>query len=124
MGVDAIPGDRRKDRRYEQVLKVCFSYKERAAKKIGSGVTLDLSGGGVRFRAENPPPDGTYVELQIEWPFLLQNACELMLIVRGVIVKTTARGTILRAELTEFRTRGNRSFCEWERPSTNYNVAA
>jgi len=54
------------------------------------------------------PVDGI-VELSIDWPFLLHNACLLQLNIQGRIVDSCERGTAVRIERYEFRTRGNRS---------------
>src|ERR1051325_5458891 len=92
---EIIHGDRRSDRRYEHAMELRFSYSLNGAPQFGSGYTIDLSRGAVRFAAENPPPDGADVELRIAWPFLLQNVCPLELVVRGTTVTTSERGTIL-----------------------------
>jgi hypothetical protein len=107
---EIIHGDRRTDRRYRYEMELRFSYKLGGATQFGSGHTLDLSRGAVRFATDNPPPDGTDVELRIAWPYLLQNVCPLELVVRGSIVATGERGTILAMRHYEFRTCGQRSF--------------
>jgi hypothetical protein len=78
--------------------------------QFGSGHTVDLSRGAVRFVTDNPPPDGADVELRIAWPYLLQNVCPLELLVRGTTATTSERGTVLTMGDYEFRTCGQRSF--------------
>lgn len=107
---EIIHGDRRLDRRYQHEMELRFTYKLGSALQFGSGRTVDLSRGAVRFVAENPPPDGTHVELRIAWPYLLQNVCPLELVVRGTTVTTSERGTVLTMGDYEFRTCGQRSF--------------
>lgn len=107
---DIIHGDRRAERRYTYAMELRFSYVERGTTHFGSGYTLDLSRGAVRFATENPPPDGSEVELRIAWPYLLQNVCPLELVVHGATTTTTERGTILAMTDYEFRTCGQRSF--------------
>lgn len=107
---DIIHGDRRTERRYEYELELRFSYRQGGSVQYGSGCTLDLSRGAVRFLTENPPPKGTDVELRIAWPYLLQNVCPLELVVRGSVLGNTARGTVLEISDHEFRTCGERSF--------------
>jgi hypothetical protein len=87
-----------------------FSYTLAGATHFGSGLTVDLSRGGVRFRADDPPPEGVEVELRIAWPYLLQNVCPLELVVRGAVTGTCERGTVLAMDRYEFRTCGERSF--------------
>ena len=107
---DIIHGDRRCDRRYEYEMELQFSYTLRGTRCFGSGVTVDLSRGAVRFVADNPPPNGADVELRISWPFLLQNVCPLELVVSGITKTTSERVTILAMNHYEFRTCGQRSF--------------
>src|SRR5580658_3743068 len=92
---EIIHGDRRSDRRYEYEMELQFSYTLNGAIHFGSGLTVDLSRGAVRFVADNPPPDGADVELRIAWPYLLQNVCPLELLVRGTTTATSRRGTVL-----------------------------
>ena len=105
-----IHGDRRSDRRYEYAMELRFNYRLDGSQHTGSGYTLDLSRGAIRFATENPPPDGADVELRISWPFLLQNVCPLELVVHGTTVTTAERGTVLSMASYEFRTCGERSF--------------
>lgn len=112
MSVDCIGGDRRADKRYDFPMDVRFRYSERGVTYFGAGVTIDLSGGGVRFRTDTPPPVGTEAELQIAWPFLLQCSCALELVVWGSILGSRGGATILRMKRYEFRTCGERSFSE------------
>jgi hypothetical protein len=107
---DNIHGDRRSERRYAYEMEVQFSYSLGCARHFGSGLTADLSRTAVRFVADNPPPQGSDVELQISWPFLLQNVCPLELVVRGKTTTINARGTIVAMNHYEFRTCGQRSF--------------
>jgi hypothetical protein len=107
-----IHGDRRNDRRYQYEMELKFSYTLGGAMHFGSGRTVDLSRGAVRFVADNPPPDGADVELRIAWPFLLQNVCPLELVVRGITTTSSERGTVLAMSHYEFRTCGQRSFMQ------------
>ena len=107
---DIIYGDRRTEKRYEYAMELRFTYREAGVTKFGSGCTVELSRSAVRFLAENPPPKGADIELRIAWPYLLQNVCPLELVVRGSVLRNTARGTILEISDHEFRTCGQRSF--------------
>jgi hypothetical protein len=109
---DFIRGDRREERRYHYVMDLRFTFRVRGVTHFGSGKTQDLSRYGVRFTSENPPPDGSEVEVRIAWPFLLQNVCPLELLVFGKVMKTDDRGTIVQMNDYEFRTCGERSFDE------------
>ena len=111
---DFIHGDRRLERRYEYRMDLKFSFTHAGLTHFGSGYTVDLSRRAVRFAArfdtEDSPPVQTVMELRISWPFLLQDVCPLELIVRGIVLETTARGTVVSLNHYEFRTCGTRSF--------------
>ena len=124
MSVDCICGDRRADRRYNLQMDVRFSYSERGVTYVGAGVTVDLSGGGIRFLTSTPPPVGTKAELRIAWPFLLQGCCTLELVVWGSVLSTREGCTVLRMSRYEFRTRGERSFSEPQECPEAYSITA
>ncbi|HUB77923.1 MAG TPA: PilZ domain-containing protein [Bryobacteraceae bacterium] len=107
---EIIHGDRRGERRYAYEMELQFSYTLGGVQRFGSGLTVDLSRGAVRFVADDPPPEGSDVELRIAWPYLLQNVCPLELIVRGKTRAVSDRGTVLTISRYEFRTCGQRSF--------------
>ena len=107
---EIIHGDRRGERRYAYEMELQFSYTLGGVQGFGSGLTVDLSRGAVRFVADDPPPEGSDVELRIAWPYLLQNVCPLELIVRGKTRAVSDRGTVLTISRYEFRTCGQRSF--------------
>lgn len=106
---DIIHGDRRADRRYDFEMPLQFLC-DGQLQSGGSGYTKDLCRKGILFVSDNPPPADTDVELRIEWPFLLQNVCPLELLVRGRVLRSDRRGTVIRMKTYEFRTCGNRSF--------------
>jgi hypothetical protein len=112
MSLDYISGERRLDRRYAFEMELRFHFCERGVACFGAGVTSDLSGGGVRFQTDTPPPVGADTELRIAWPFLLQGSCALELAVWGTILSSGAGGTVLKMRRYEFRTLGERSFSE------------
>ena len=107
---EIIHGDRRGERRYPYEMELHFSYTLDGALYFGSGLTVDLSRGAVRFVTDDPPPAGADLELRIAWPYLLQNVCPLELVVRGTTASSSERGTILAMNHYEFRTCGQRSF--------------
>jgi len=112
LSVDVIHGDRRANRRYELDLPIWFSYEDGHESHVGCGQTVELSRGGVRFTAADPPPIHASLEARIAWPFLLQGVCPLEVVVKGAVISSTERGTVLRMRSYEFRTCGERSFSE------------
>lgn len=90
----------------------------------GTGRSVDLSRGGVRFLTEDYAPDGAEAELHIHWPFLLQGVIPLELVMQGTILRTDSRGTVMRARNYAFRTCGQHSFHQAAMPERSWSVEA
>jgi PilZ domain len=70
---------------------------------VGLGTTTDMSSGGVAFHSDVDLPMGSYIELSISWPVLLDNTCPMRLIVFGRVLRGS--GTkVCSVEKWEFRT--------------------
>jgi hypothetical protein len=124
MSIEVLHGDRRVDRRYEFELPIRFEYVDgQSGPRAGSGATIDLSRGGVRFQSSDPPPVKANLQMRIAWPFLLQGVCPLELIVRGQVIGSSERGIVLRMRSYEFRTCGERSFAERPEEPISWRVA-
>ena len=121
---DIIHGDRRQDRRYTFALDMRFTYTDRRTAHEGIGCTVDLSRGGIRFYSDTPPPAGSFVELRVAWPFLLQNVCPLELQLWGTVQRSGADGTVVRITRYEFRTCGARAFHQPEVGASIYSIVA
>jgi c-di-GMP-binding flagellar brake protein YcgR len=104
---DVIGGDRRQDRRYHLQLEAKWKLiRRRRLLDTGSGRTVDISSGGIRFDAGRRLPDGLVVELSISWPVLLHNEAPLQLVVTGKIVRCDGREVAIQTTQHEFRTAG------------------
>jgi len=102
---DKIAGDRRSDRRYDISLDLRWKViRRRRVLDTGTGITLDLSSGGILFETDRQLPTGLNVELSIAWPVLLHNVAPLQLVVTGRIVRASGRRTAIRMMQHEFRT--------------------
>jgi hypothetical protein len=110
MELTQILGDRRMDNRYEIGLDLTFTYRSEGGTMCGTGRTTDLSRGGVRFTTDSLVPDGVDAELNIAWPFLLQDVIPLTLVMPGKVLKTDERGTVMEAVSYAFRTCGRQGF--------------
>ena len=106
-GNSEIAGERRDDRRYELRLDLRWKLvRRRKVQDAGTGHTIDLSSGGVRFDAERPLPVGLNVELSIAWPVLLHNVAPMQLIVSGRVVRSSGSQVSVQITQHEFRTQG------------------
>ncbi len=61
--------EQRTNPRYDLRLSLHYRIALRGEPLIaGSGLTLDLSVGGISFRCRKPLPVGVHIELSIDWP--------------------------------------------------------
>lgn len=72
--------------------------------ELGTGTTLDMGSGGVSFLTQNQLPTGSFIELSISWPVLLEDSCPMRLIVFGRVVRNAGRLTACTVDKYEFRT--------------------
>ncbi len=70
----------------------------------GTGRTINLSSGGVAFTTEHPMTDGSFVELSIDWPALLNDSCPMRLIVFGRVLRASSHAAVCSIDKYEFRT--------------------
>jgi hypothetical protein len=104
-GDEAIAVDRRINRRYN--LKLDLRWKLIRRKKVveqGTGVTLDISSGGVLFEPGRHLAHGHTTELSISWPALLNGASPLQLVVFGPVVRADGGRAAIRITQHEFKT--------------------
>jgi hypothetical protein len=106
-GSDAIGGERRKDHRYHLQLELKWKLiRRRRLLDTGTGRTINVSSGGVRFDAGRHLPEGLNVELSIAWPVLLRNVAQMQLVATGKIVRCEGREVAIQTTQHEFRTAG------------------
>lgn len=70
----------------------------------GSGTTANMSSGGIAFQSDVELPAGSYIELSISWPALLNEVCPMRLIVFGQVLRNPEEETVCSVEKWEFRT--------------------
>jgi c-di-GMP-binding flagellar brake protein YcgR len=104
--VETCPPDRRLFSRYPIILDLQYKLPNQdSAKPTGSGRTLSISSGGIFFRTKNRLPVGCEIDLDIDWPCLLDGVSLLKLVVHGYVVRHDAKGTAVEVSRYEFRTR-------------------
>lgn len=104
---EAINGDRRSNRRYDLALVLRWKLvRRRRVLDSGTGFTVDLSSGGLRFDAGRQLPVGLNVELTIEWPALLHNIAPMCLAVSGRIIRANGGQIAIHMLQHEFRPTG------------------
>jgi hypothetical protein len=106
-----ISEDRRCKRRYPIELPVQYKImKNYLVMGTGTGTSLDLSSGGVAFSTGTPLKVGSYLELSISWPVLLNQSCPLKLVASGRVVRSDHQRTAISLDRYEFRTTGAKAF--------------
>src|SRR5712692_6263548 len=99
--------DQRLNGRYPIALELQYKLLNKGrVERLGVGQTLNISSGGVLFEAAGLLPSSGPVELAISWPFLLDGAVKLKLVMSGHIVRNDAKAIAVKVEHHEFRTTG------------------
>ena len=101
--------DRRSKRRYPITLPVQYKImKNYLVMGSGSGTTVDLSSGGIAFSTPEPVRLGSFLEVSVSWPVLLNQSCPLKLVASGRVIRSDQNCTAIRMDRYEFRTQGAR----------------
>ena len=77
-----------------------------AVVEAGRGMTFNVSSGGVAFLIEQQLRAGSFIELSISWPALLEGSCPMRLIVFGRVLRSSGRKSACTVDKYEFRTQG------------------
>lgn len=72
--------------------------------EFGVGTTLDMASSGIAFLTDKQLPKGSFIELSVSWPVLLDDTCPMRLIVFGRVVRSLGRHTACTVDKYEFRT--------------------
>jgi len=70
----------------------------------GSGETVDIGSGGVAIEVDQYLRPGTFIELSISWPVLLNQTCAMRVIVFGRVLRSTNGTAACTVDKYEFRT--------------------
>ena len=105
--------DLRSQTRYPLALRVRYKLMgTHGVKHSGTGRTLDISSRGLLFETADGADDAASfhengkIEMDIDWPFLLDEVCALKIVVRGHIIRSDSRRLAVRIDQYEFRTAG------------------
>jgi hypothetical protein len=78
--------------------------QEAAAPEAGTGMTVNVSSGGVLFSINRELNPGCFVELSISWPVLLDDTCLMRLIAFGRVLRSANGMAACSIDKYEFRT--------------------
>ena len=97
--------DQRRHPRYPITLDLQYKLLNHGpVNRTGSGRTVNISTGGIFFETDDTLPKHGQIDVEMNWPFLLDGACPLKLLVQGRIVRTDARRTAVKVSRYEFHT--------------------
>ena len=99
--------DRRSSGRFPIEEEIRFHIlDQRGGQLDGSGTTVDMARGGIRFQTNTPPSQGRLLEVSVNWPVALEGTCPLKLVAVGRVVRSGDNNAVLRIEKYQFKTRG------------------
>jgi hypothetical protein len=97
--------DRRNKHRFAMQREIRYKTAEDGVVvAAGNGQTVNIGSGGVAFVADNSMQTGSFVELSISWPVLLDESCPMRLIVFGRVLRATGKKAVCSIDKYEFRT--------------------
>jgi len=80
----------------------------------GGGETVNIGSGGVSFLAEQALPAGTFAELSISWPAMLDENTRMRLVVYGRLLRSHDRTAVCTVDKYEFRTQARTASAEMQ----------
>jgi len=98
------PLERRSKIRYPVSLNVKYRTFGRSNRISGVGRTLNMSSGGLLIAADQRTQVGTKIELNVEWPSLLDGMIPLQLVAVGRVVRCLESSFALSFTQYQFRT--------------------
>jgi len=98
------PLERRSKIRYPVSLNVKYRTVGRSNRISGMGRTVNMSSGGLLIAADQRTELGAKIELNVEWPSLLDGTIPLQLVAVGRVVRCLESGFALSFTQYQFRT--------------------
>ena len=102
------PLERRSKIRYPVSLNVKYRTVGRSNRISGVGRTMNMSSGGLLIAADQRTELGAKIELNVEWPSLLDGTIPLQLVAVGRVVRCLESGFALSFTQYQFRTMGRK----------------
>src|SRR5664279_2837530 len=97
--------ERRKKARFPVNRELRYKVLEKqTVAESGMGTTINMGSGGVAFQTDQKLSPGSFIELSISWPVLLEDSCPMRLIVFGRVRRSSGLVTACTIDKYEFRT--------------------
>jgi hypothetical protein len=97
--------ERRSRARFPLQLEVKFTAQRTTPCFSGAGRTVNISSTGFLIASEQRIPAGTWLDVTLEWPWLLDGVTPLQLAARCMVVRSNASGFAVLLASHQFRTR-------------------
>lgn len=110
--------ERRLKIRYPVLLNVRYRTLGRANRIAGMGRTINMSSGGLLVAADQRTQLGARIELNIEWPSMLDGMIPLQLVAVGKVVRCLESGFALSFTQYQFRTMSRKLLSDWDAVET------
>jgi hypothetical protein len=111
--------ERRSRERYPIRLRVRYRTRDPMRRVVGIGLTVNVSCGGILVETlyQRKVSVGSRLEVNVEWPVLLNGTTPLKLVVLGRVVRTEMFGFVVSLDRHDLRTmkRGDTGACDLAR---------
>src|SRR5262245_41169985 len=109
-------GDRREAARYPLQMRLRYQVTEGTHPVWrGTGMTVDISRAGIRFRTGRDLPVFAHLEVAIEWPVRFGGMYPIELRVTGTVVRSDDDGVVVVMSSREFQVMPEKGVTELER---------
>ena len=96
--------DRRVNQRFSIHLPIHFRISQKgASSRWGTGMTCDISSGGLSFRCRRPLPVGAHIEMLVDWPAKYGDVYPIDLQSTGFVVRSDGNRTAVCMTARHFR---------------------
>jgi len=100
-----VPDERRGKFRFPLHRELRYKLiKDGAVLEAGIGETINIGSGGVSFAVERELAAGSFIQLSVSWPVLLDRSCPMRLIVFGRVLRSGGGVCACTIDKYEFRT--------------------
>ena len=96
--------ERRTGRRYDLRLPIHYRISQKGGvPRSGTGMTCDISTGGLSFRCRRPLNPGAHIEIVVNWPAKFGDLYPIDLQITGFVVRSDGNRTAVRLTSHRFR---------------------
>jgi hypothetical protein len=103
-----MPLERRLRARYPVRLPARYRTLDRKIELAGTGFTVNVSSGGLLLTCQHEIKAGTRMEIQVDWPSLLESTIPLQLVTSGRVVRSEPASFAVEFARYQFRTMRSR----------------